>query len=83
MGSLDNSFSIAAGYGLGFHSEQVIQTGSGAHPDSYPMGIGGSFLGVKPLGHEADHSLPSSAEVKNGEAISPPPPIQPDDMVMN
>jgi hypothetical protein len=28
------------------------------------MGSGGSFLGVKRLGHEADHSPPASAEVK-------------------
>jgi hypothetical protein len=28
------------------------------------MGTGGSFLGVKWLGHEADHTSPSSAEVK-------------------
>jgi hypothetical protein len=26
---------------------------------------GALFLGVKQLGHEADHSCPSSAEVKN------------------
>jgi hypothetical protein len=31
-----------------------------------------SFLGVKRLGHGADHS-PSSAEVKNGRAIPPLP----------
>jgi hypothetical protein len=36
-----------------------IQNGSGAHPASYPMGTGGSFLG-----READHSSASSAEVK-------------------
>jgi hypothetical protein len=48
-----------------------IQTSSGAHPASYPMGTGGSFPGVKWQGHEADHSLPSSAEVKNGGAIPP------------
>jgi hypothetical protein len=36
-----------------------IQTGSGAHPASYPMGTGGSLPGVK-----ADHSPPTSAEVK-------------------
>jgi hypothetical protein len=34
-----------------------------------PMGIGG----VKRLGHEADHSPPSSAEVENGGTISPLP----------
>jgi hypothetical protein len=41
-----------------------VQTGSAAHPASYPMGIGGSFPEVKQTGREADHSPPSSAEVK-------------------
>jgi hypothetical protein len=40
-----------------------VQTGSGAHPDSYPIGTGGLSLGVKRLGREADHSPPFSAEV--------------------
>jgi hypothetical protein len=30
------------------------------------------FHGVKQQGHEADHSPPSSAEVKNGGVIPPP-----------
>jgi hypothetical protein len=42
----------------------VFQTGCGAHPVSYSMGIGGSFPGVKRQGLEADHSPPTSAEVK-------------------
>jgi len=41
-----------------------IQTGSGAHPASYALVPGALFLGVKRPGHEADHSPPSSAEVK-------------------
>jgi hypothetical protein len=41
-----------------------VQNGSGAHPASYPMGTRGSFPGVKRSGREADHSHPSSAEVK-------------------
>jgi hypothetical protein len=49
-----------------FSSSPCVQTGSGAHPASYPMGTGGSFPGGKArLGHDADHSPPSSAEVKN------------------
>jgi hypothetical protein len=28
----------------------VVQTGSGVHPTSYPMGTGGSFLGGKAAG---------------------------------
>jgi hypothetical protein len=31
----------------------------------YPVGTGGSFLGVKRPGREDDHSPASSAEVKN------------------
>jgi hypothetical protein len=46
-----------------FHN---IQTPSWSHPTSCTMGIGGLLLG----GHEADPSPPSSAEVKNSEAIS-------------
>jgi hypothetical protein len=42
-----------------------VQTGSEAHPASYSKGRGGSLsLGVKRPGREADHSPPSSAEVK-------------------
>jgi hypothetical protein len=32
-------------------------------------------LGVKRLGHEADHSYPSSAEVKNAWSYTSTPPI--------
>jgi hypothetical protein len=47
-------------------SSPCVQTGSGAYPASYPMGTGGSFLGGKARsGRDADHSPPSSAEVKN------------------
>jgi hypothetical protein len=40
-----------------------VQTDTGAHPASYPVGSGCSFPGDK-----ADHSPPSTAEVKNGGA---------------
>jgi hypothetical protein len=46
-----------------------VQTGSGAHPYSYPIGTAGSFGGIKRPGREADHSPPFSVEVKNGGAI--------------
>jgi hypothetical protein len=36
-----------------------IQTMLGAHPTTYPVGTGGSFLRS-----EADHSRPTSAEVR-------------------
>jgi hypothetical protein len=44
-----------------FSSSPCVQTGSGAHTASYPMGTGGR---ERP-GRDADHSPPSSAEVKN------------------
>jgi hypothetical protein len=48
-----------------FSSSPCVQTGSGAHPASYPMGTGGSFPEAKARpGRDADHSPPSSAEVK-------------------
>jgi hypothetical protein len=49
-----------------FSSSLCIQTGSGAHPSSCTMGTGGPFPEAKArLGRDADHSLPSSAEVEN------------------
>jgi hypothetical protein len=68
----------ALGYGLDDRGSRVrfpagagnfslhyrVQNGSGAHPASYPVGNRGSFSGVKRPGREADHSPPSSAEVK-------------------
>jgi hypothetical protein len=79
-GSRGSSGSIMSDYGLedraievrsptgaeDFSSSPCIQTGSGAHPASYPMGTRGSFPGGKAQpGCDADHSPPSSAEVKN------------------
>jgi hypothetical protein len=49
-----------------FSSSLFVQTSSGAHPASYPMGTGGPFPGVKAWpGRDAYHSPPSSAEVEN------------------
>jgi hypothetical protein len=49
-----------------FSSSLCVQTGSGAHPASSPMGTGSPFPGDKARpGHDADHSPPSSAEVVN------------------
>jgi hypothetical protein len=42
-----------------------VRTGPGAHPASCTMGTG-SFLGVKQLGHGANHPPPSSAKVTKG-----------------
>jgi hypothetical protein len=40
------------------------------------MDTGGSFPGVKRPGREADHSPPSSAEVKNTWSYTSTPPIR-------
>jgi len=42
--------------GAGNYSHQRVQTGSGAHSASYPLG---------PRGSSPDHSPPSSVEVNN------------------
>jgi hypothetical protein len=49
-----------------FSCSFCVQIGSGAHPASCTMGTGGHFPGGKarPV-RDADHSPPSSAEVKN------------------
>jgi hypothetical protein len=76
--SRDSSVSIALGFGLedrgssvrfpagdgNFSLHHRDQNGSGAHPTSYPLGTRALSLGVKRSGREADHSSPSSAEVK-------------------
>jgi hypothetical protein len=48
-----------------FSLRHRVQTGSGAHTASYPMGTGVLSPEVKRPGHEVDHSPASSAEVKN------------------
>jgi hypothetical protein len=71
-GARDSAVGIATGDWLEFESRYVkefsllyvVQTGPGAHPASYPMGIGALSLGVKRSGREADHSLPTGAEVE-------------------
>jgi hypothetical protein len=57
---------MVTGYGL---------VGPGSIPSLLPSGYRGLFYGggVKRQGPEADHSPPSSAEVKNGGAIPPLP----------
>jgi hypothetical protein len=76
--SCDSSVDLGLGYGLDDRGSRVrfpamagnfslhrrVQNGSRAHPASYPMGTRDSFPGDKAAGREADHSPPSSAEVK-------------------
>jgi hypothetical protein len=79
-GEPGSSVSIVSDYGLDnwaievrspaeaedFSCNLCVQTGSGAHPASCTMGTGGPFPGSKARqGRDADHSLPSSAEVEN------------------
>jgi hypothetical protein len=51
-----------------------VQTGSGAYPIPYPVGTGVLSSGVKRPGREANHSPPSTAEVKNVYSHTPTPP---------
>jgi hypothetical protein len=75
-----SSVSIVSDYGLDdrvigvrspaetkdFSSILCVQTGSGAHPASYPIGTEGPFHGGKARpGRDADHTPPSTAEVVN------------------
>jgi hypothetical protein len=60
----DEGLEFESRWGQEFSLLHVIQTGSGVHPTFYPLGTWGSFLGVKWPGREADHSPPTSAEVK-------------------
>jgi hypothetical protein len=51
MGSRDSSVGIGTGYGLDDRGVGVrVQTGSGTHPASYPIGTGGSFPEGKAAG---------------------------------
>jgi hypothetical protein len=88
--SHDSSVGISLGYGLDNRGSRVrfpagagtfslhhrVQKGSGAHSASYPVGITNSFPGVKRPGREADHSPPSSAEVKNAWSYTSTAPIR-------
>jgi hypothetical protein len=75
FGARDSSVGIATGWTTGvrfpagardFNLLCNVQTGSGAHPASYP---GALSPGVERPGRQADHSPPSSAEVENGGAV--------------
>jgi hypothetical protein len=64
MGWTTEESEFESRYDQEFSLFHVIQTGSGAHPASYPMGAGEFFPGVKRPGCEADHSSPANADVK-------------------
>jgi hypothetical protein len=85
--SRDSSVGTTLGYGLDDWGSRVrfltgagnyslhrrVQNGSGAHPASYPRGTRGFFLGGKAEGREADHSPPSSVEIKNAWSYTSSP----------
>jgi hypothetical protein len=55
---------------LDFSSSPCVQTSSGVHPASYPMGTGGPFPGGKARpGRDTDHKPLFSAEVKNEQEL--------------
>jgi hypothetical protein len=80
--SRDSSVGIATGWAAWVRFPAVkdvsllhtVHTGSGANPASeYNEYRGAIFPEVKRPGREADHSSPSTAEVKNGGLIPPLP----------
>jgi hypothetical protein len=87
--SRDSSVGIPLGYGLDDRGSTVrfpagsgnfsfhyrVKNGSGDHLASYLMGTRGSLPGEKRPEREADHSPPSSAEVKNAWSYTSTPPI--------
>jgi hypothetical protein len=54
----------------------MLRTDSGAHPASYPMHTEGSFPRGKVLERQADHSPPTSAEVRKTWIYTPTLPIR-------
>jgi hypothetical protein len=64
MGSTSYGFDVRVPVGSRIFLLQDVQTGSGAHPASYPMGTGALSPRIKRQEREADHSLPINAEVK-------------------
>jgi hypothetical protein len=88
--SRDSSFGIALGYGLNDRSYRVrfpagagnfslhhrVQNGSAPPHPPIQRVLGALSLGVKRPGTEADHSLPSSAQVKNAWSYTSTPSIR-------
>jgi hypothetical protein len=61
-------------WGQQFSLLNVIQTGFGNHPASYPMGTRVLSQEVKRPRRESDHSPPTNAEVKETWVYTPTPP---------
>jgi hypothetical protein len=60
-----------------FSSSPYVQTGSGAHPASYPMGTGGSFPGGKARpGRDADRSPHLVPRLSMSRSCTSSPPMR-------
>jgi hypothetical protein len=70
----DQEVGVQVPVGSRIFSSPNIQTGSGVHPTSYPMGTGGSIPGVKRPGSEADHHPPTSDEIRKTWVYTSTPP---------
>jgi hypothetical protein len=68
---------VPAGAMIGIFSHcHHIQTGLGPTQPPIQRVLGALTLAVKQVGHEADHSPPCSAEVKNALNYTSTPPIR-------
>jgi hypothetical protein len=74
MGWMTERSEFKSWYDHEFSLLHVVQTGSGVHPTSYTIGTRGSFPEVKWPGREADHSPPTSGEVKKMWIYTSTPP---------
>jgi hypothetical protein len=70
----DRVVGVRVPVGSRIFSPSHLQPVSGVHPTSYPMGTGGFLPAVNRLGREADHSPPTSAEVKKMSIDTSTPP---------
>jgi hypothetical protein len=70
----DRGVGVRVLVGQEFSLLRVVETGSGVHPTSYPVGTGALSPGVKRQGREADHSTPAIAEVKKMRIYTSTPP---------
>jgi hypothetical protein len=72
MGLMMEGLGLVSKYGQEFLLH-IIQTGSGSHPASYPVDAGFAFAKIQVAGHETDHSLPATADVKKTLIYIPTP----------
>jgi hypothetical protein len=70
----DGGVGVRVPVGQEFSFLRVVQTGSGVRQTSYTMGTGGFFLVGKAPGRGADHSPPTSDEVKKMWIYTSTPP---------